>query len=111
MLYRLKNDKYRKARGGYARFLNIYCAACGQHALLYQKDGPGILKRLYADRIIAPESLSDGQKIACASCGVLLGTRYVYEKERRPAFLVQAGAVSKKLGKGVYPPIVGKLDI
>lgn len=35
---KLMNDKYRKARDGHFRFLNIYCARCNQHIMLYQKD-------------------------------------------------------------------------
>jgi len=46
-----KNDTYRKARGGYARLFAVSCATCGTHLFLYQKDGPGIVKRLYMDRI------------------------------------------------------------
>ena len=46
-----KNDTYRKARGGYARLLAVSCATCGTHLFSYQKDGPGLVKRLYLDRI------------------------------------------------------------
>ena len=46
-----KNDTYRQARGGYARLLAVHCATCGTHLFSYQKDGPGIVKRLYLDRI------------------------------------------------------------
>ena len=46
-----KNDTYKKARGGYARLLAVSCATCGTHLFYYQKDGPGIVKRLYLDRI------------------------------------------------------------
>jgi hypothetical protein len=46
-----KNDRYRKAREGYARLLAVSCATCGTHLFSYQKDGPGIVKRLYLDRI------------------------------------------------------------
>ena len=46
-----KNDSYKKARGGYARLLAVGCATCGTHLFYYQKDGPGIVKRLYVDRI------------------------------------------------------------
>jgi len=54
-IFILKNDKYLKARGGYARFLNLYCASCKHHLALYQKDDPEPLKRLYIDRILALE--------------------------------------------------------
>jgi len=48
---KFKNDKYKKVRGGYSRLLDIQCAKCKEHLLFYQKDGPGILKRMYLDRI------------------------------------------------------------
>ena len=44
--FTLKSDKYRKARGGTAHFLNIYCVRCNAFVLLYQKDGPGQVLRL-----------------------------------------------------------------
>ena len=46
-----KNDTYKQVRGGYARLLAVSCATCGTHLFYYQKDGPGIVKRLYLDRI------------------------------------------------------------
>ena len=58
MQYSLKNDIYRKARGGYARLLNISCRKCKQLLFVYQKDGPGNLRRLYLDRILPSLSLS-----------------------------------------------------
>ena len=63
MVVKFKSDKYRKARGNYSRFLNVLCEHCGAKILVYQKDGPGPLKRLYLDRIFAPEDLINFQKI------------------------------------------------
>ncbi len=54
---KLKSDKYRKARGGYSRFLNVFCHHCGHKVLMYQKDGPCELKRLYMDRIFFQKNL------------------------------------------------------
>ena len=55
------NDKYKKVRGGYSRLLEISCEKCGSVLCHYQKDGPGILKRMYFDRIsgITPNSKSN----------------------------------------------------
>ena len=47
----LKNEKYKKARGGYSCLLSISCEECGAHICDYQKDGPGILRRMYLDII------------------------------------------------------------
>src|SRR4051812_17369227 len=109
----LKRDPYRDTRGGYARFLNIYCANCGSHILLYQKDGPGVLYRMYLDRIFAPEDLATLQNVedlsqlpdlVCKSCGALIATLTIWEEETRKAYLLKEGSVVKKVGKGVYPP-------
>ncbi len=109
----LKRDSYREARGGYARFLNLYCARCGSHVLLYQKDGPGVLYRLYLDRIVAPEALTNLQAIAelrqvpdlvCRSCGATLGTPTIWAEENRKAFQLTEGSVAKKVTTGIYPP-------
>jgi ribosomal protein S27E len=116
--YTLKNDAYRASRGGYARFLNVYCGKCGSHLLLYQKDGPGVLYRLYLDRIAAPDELSALQHdtalrrtpdLVCKTCGAVVGRPYLWEEENRPAFLLNEGSVIKKVGKGIYPPILTKL--
>ncbi|HMS22499.1 MAG TPA: hypothetical protein PKA38_01925 [Candidatus Levybacteria bacterium] len=112
--FKLKTDKYRKARGGYSRFLNLYCSSCKSHLLLYQKDGPGPLKRAYLDRIIAPKILSLYQheklikvpNLACMKCGIIVGTPYIYAKEKRSAFLLNPSAFFKKVGKGIYPPVL-----
>lgn len=113
--FKLKNDKYRKARGGISQFLDIYCANCKNHIILYQKDAIGPLKRMYMDRIFAPKNLVDLQAIGntniksvpaikCSNCKAVIATPYIYEKENRPAFLMNPTAFIKKKSKGVYPP-------
>lgn len=115
----LKKDTYRKIRGGYSRFLNIYCSNCKNHILLYQKDGPGPLKRLYLDRIFAPSNLAslhlvkDIKKIpnlVCFDCHSYIGTVYKYPKEKRLAFLLNPISFIKKFGKGIYPPWNSKIE-
>jgi len=101
-IFILKNDNYRKARGGYARFLNLYCASCKYHLALYQKDGPGQLKRLYIDRILAPEVPKNKKELICKSCKKIIGTRYIYQKENRLAIRLYQDAVTKKVSKGIY---------
>lgn len=93
-----KKDKYRRARGGYARLLKVRCERCGNVAALYQKDGPGQLKRMYLDRIIELSNIA-GKNLVCSKCKHLLGVRYIYEKEKRPAFRLFEGAVTKKIIK------------
>lgn len=102
-----KTDKYRKARGGYSRFLDIFCASCGTKILTYQKDGPGPLKRLYLDRIVTPNNLSrlrlqpirEVPNLICPKCKDVLGIPYIYSKEKRGAIRLFVGSVIKRLAK------------
>lgn len=107
MTVKLKSDKFRKVRGGHSRFLDVCCEHCEAKVLVYQKDGPGILKRIYLDRIFAPESLVNLQHLAidmvpnlvCLECETVLGVPFVYKKEKRNAFRLFVGAVTKKVVK------------
>lgn len=102
--FTLKNDQYRENRGGYSRFLNIFCDSCGGHLALYQKDGPGELKRMYLDRILAPQIKKKKNKdFQCAGCKKVIGTFYNYKKENRSAIRLYQGSVTKKVSLGVYP--------
>lgn len=118
-LYVFKKDRYRQMRGGYSRFLNVYCSNCKNHILLYQKDGPGILKRLYMDRIFAPDNLTNLQNIGnielinnliCENCKNLIGFPIIYEKENRMSFHLKQGSFIKKISKGEYPPTTNRLE-
>lgn len=90
-----KNDKYKKARGGKSRLLALACEKCGKHLCFYQKDGPGILKRLYLDRISGFDSKA--KNLICPNCHELLGVAVIFKKENRPAYRLFAGAVVKKI--------------
>ena len=94
MKFEFKKDRYSKARGGYSRFLDISCADCGAHLCFYQKDGPGILKRMYLDRITEPLAAPG---LFCQSCGEKIGNKYVYEKENRDAYILNQGTFAKKI--------------
>src|SRR5262244_3080508 len=96
-----KVDTNRQAREGYSRLLAVSCATCGTHLFSYQKDGPGIVKRLYLDRIYQSNAYTGLQHCAfqdiphllCPQCGEHLGIPMVYQKEQRLAFRLFAGAV------------------
>ena len=102
-----KNDAYKQARGGYARLLAVSCATCGTHLFYYQKDGPGIVKRLYLDRIyqsnvyegLQHRALQHIPQLLCPQCGEHLGMPIIYQKEQRLAFRLFAGAVTTKISK------------
>lgn len=77
--------------------------------MIYQKDGPGLLKRAYLDRIFAPKKITRLEHVAllevpllkCMTCKRVVGVPYVYPKERRKAYLIEQGSISKKLLKNV----------
>lgn len=105
---KLKSDKYKKARGGNSKLFDISCAHCRNHLCFYQKDGPGLLKRMYIDRISDSSyeglqncSLKDIPQLVCSNCKRLLGVPIIYEKEQRLALRLFVGAVSKKTIKKV----------
>ncbi len=53
---------------------------------------------MYIDRII--KSYAKARKnLVCRNCGHILGVRYTYEKEKRPAFRMFEGSVIKKVTK------------
>ena len=103
----LKHDKFRKSRGGYSRILEISCEKCGNFLAVYQKDGPGPLKRMYLDRIFSPKNLTNLQKIPlkkipvfiCPRCKQVIGIPFVYKKEQRLAFRLFEGSITKKVKK------------
>lgn len=109
----LKNDRYRKARGGMAAFLTLYCTKCNAWLLLYQKDGSGQLHRCYLNRIFAPSGLEQLQydshireardltSLICDSCGSIVG-HPMRHGDGRLAFRLIPGTFRKR--KGVKPP-------
>ena len=88
---KFKSDKFRKSRGGHSRWLLISCAKCKAALFPYQKDGPGILKRLYLDRIIGKARTS------CRQCKTVIGVRASYKKENRAVVRLFAGAIEKQV--------------
>ncbi len=105
--FSFKRDRYKSARGGHSRLYDIHCRQCHNKILVYQKDGPGILRRLYFDRILAPEDLINLQKMSiprismlrCKQCSEILGISYIYTKENRKAFRLYQDAVIRQLRK------------
>lgn len=111
--YKLKKDKFTKARGGSSKFMLIRCAKCGHAVLLYQKDGSGRLLRMYLDKIHAPAELaglattvvskSDMSGLHCPECGELMAVPMVYAPENRLAFRIIRGAVQVDKSDGTFP--------
>lgn len=94
-----KRDSYSRSRGGGSRWLMISCASCHAPILLYQKDGIGKLRRLYWDRITAPQNQIDlvvgtGNCILqCPICEVSLANRMIYKPEKRSAWRLIPGRI------------------
>jgi hypothetical protein len=111
--FRPKKDRYAKKRGGASQLYDIFCK-CGKHIVLYQKDGPGRLLRMYLDRILAPEyfvRLENGSlqkkdlpSVQCSKCQIIIGLPMVYEPENRLAFRMVHGTFFKKKSDGLFPP-------
>jgi hypothetical protein len=108
--FELKNDKYRKARGGSTRLLDIFCVSCNGLLMKYQKDGKGNLLRCYLNRIFYPPNLEQLQhdpkiqsprdmlNLACSQCKSVIGTPMFYE-DGRLAFRLRKGLYYKKLAE------------
>jgi len=106
--FKVKKDNYRRSRGGNSKILDIRCAKCGEHVATYQKDGPGALKSMYMDRIFEPSKYNKyansktpkkAVDMKFDNCGELLGTPYLYEKEKRAAYRMFQSSVIKKIIK------------
>ncbi len=103
----LKSDKYKKARGGYSRLLELQCNKCKARLCYYQKDGKGQLVRLYLDRMLQCETYSKYRESAlkqlpnliCLKCKEVLGVPMVYEKEQRLAYRLFSCAIVKTIVK------------
>jgi hypothetical protein len=65
---------------------------------MYQKDGPGNLRRMYIDRI-SEQKVSISKKDLSCPKDHLIGVKIIYEKEKRPAFRLFVDSVAKKITK------------
>ena len=107
---KLKRDSYRAERGGKAKLIDVICSACGAKVLLYQKDGPGWLKRCYINGIFEPDQYSklqkdkslkgpdDMPKLECSGCRKIIGIPSRH-KDGRLAFTLIPGSFKRKINK------------
>ncbi|HLC53788.1 MAG TPA: hypothetical protein VJK03_04545 [Candidatus Nanoarchaeia archaeon] len=91
---KIKKDKYFRERGSTAKIIKISCMKCNSLIFVYQKDGPGWLKRCYLNRIISPEYYSNKKDInelnnlVCA-CGNVIGSPFKYRDGRLAYHLIR----------------------
>lgn len=104
-IYKIKNDSFRKERGGSTEIYKISCSQCNTDLLVYQKDGKGSLHRCYLDRIAWPPTLVllqqeiDIHKIPnmnCVNCRKLIATPIIYLPEKRLAYSMIPGSFKKE---------------
>ena len=112
MRIKMKNDQYRRVRGGNAVMLDVFCKKCDTKVLWYQKDGPGPLLRCYFNRIFAPPELTklqkdakinapeDAPKLVCPTCSTVLGVP-MRHSDGRLAFRLRREFVHKKRSKDI----------
>ncbi len=106
---KIKKDKYFRERGGTAKIIRISCMQCGNTVLVYQKDGPGWLKRCYLNRIVSPEKYHGLQSnknikepknlgnLVCI-CGSIIGYPMKH-KDGRLAFYLIRGKFKRSIIK------------
>ena len=105
-MIKLKNDQYRRARGGSSELYEILCAECQDLVILYQKDGPGQLLRCYVNRIFAPDKWEQLQhdpnldiksmpNLTC-ECGALIGTPMRHRDDRLAFRLLRGKYVRRR---------------
>jgi len=97
---KIKRDKYFRKRGGTAKIVKVSCMKCGRILFVYQKDGPGWLKRCYLNRIIEPEKyanlqydskikdLKDLGNLIC-ECGAVIGSPMKHKDGRLAFYLIR----------------------
>jgi len=96
-------DKYSSNRGKRSQLYNLHCRKCDRLVLVYQKDGPGKLLRLYLDRILSPKIHSEYiaknpaniPMLICQDCGEILGMPYIYTPENRFAYRLFQDSLNK----------------
>ena len=90
------NHSYKNNRGGYSRLYKISCEKCNDIVCLYQKDGPGNLRRMYIDRMFKPDVSIKTNNLLCTK-GHLFGIKINYEKENREAYRIFVDAITKQI--------------
>lgn len=109
-MHKLRNDRFRNARGGRAARLMLACSRCGKDIILYQKDGKGHLLRCYFNRVMEPEDvaeycarasgleLSRILPLSCPGCSLVIGTP-MRHSDGRLAYRLRPGTFTKRIAR------------
>lgn len=87
------SDKYTKGRGSFSKRVEVKCVNCATIQFNYQKDGNGAIEKIFFDSILNNFSVKKESKLICSKCEKLLGSRFVFGKEKKMAFKVYPGAI------------------
>lgn len=88
------DDPYLHSRGGTYVMYDLHCEKCDAKLGIYQKDGPGPLKRLYVDRLQSANAPAhDPMHVWSCLCKRPLAIAMVYPKEDRPCWTLFAHTV------------------
>lgn len=91
------NDKYTKGRGKFSKRVTIKCVNCAEIVFSYQKEGNGAIEKLYFDNILDNFAVKKDAKLICPKCEKVLGSRFIFGKDKKMAFKVYPGAIFYKI--------------
>lgn len=95
------SDKYTKGRGSFSKRVEVRCINCATTQFVYQKDGNGAIEKIYFDSILDNFVVKKEAKLTCSKCEKLLGSRFIFGKDKKMAFKVYPGAIYYKI---IMPP-------
>lgn len=87
------SDKYTKGRGNFNKKVEIKCVNCAEILFNYQKEGNGAIEKLFFDSILDNFGVKKDSKLKCLKCEKILGSRFIFGKEKKMAFKVYPGAI------------------
>ncbi|MFA7301209.1 MAG: hypothetical protein WC069_02790 [Candidatus Shapirobacteria bacterium] len=87
------SDKYTKGRGSFSKRVFVKCVNCSEVIFNYQKEGNGAIEKLFFDKILDNFGVKKESKLVCPKCEKILGSRFVFGKDKKQAFKVYPGAI------------------
>ena len=91
-------DRYPHGRP-VSKKVEIKCINCTAIQFSYQKEGNGTLEKLFLDLILDNNQIKNNQKLVCAQCDKILGTKFSHGPANRLAFKLYPGSIYYKVLK------------